>query len=235
MQKINCIIIDDSALARNLLERHISQIADFQLIKTFENGVEANIFLQKEAIDLVFCDIEMPKINGIDFIKNLEPKPFVVFTTAYSEYAVEGFELGAVDYLLKPITFERFSLAIERALKLLKTQQVEQNRPNESIDSIFVKSNGRQIKISFDDIIYIEANGDYINIYTPQKRIVTYERMKNILQQLPENQFFRTHNSYIINKNKVTTIYTDKVELGDVTLPISEKKRVIVRRYFSEK
>ena len=220
MQKINCIIIDDSALARNLLERHISQIADFQLIKTFENGVEANIFLQKEAIDLIFCDIEMPKTNGIDFIKNLEPKPFVIFTTAYSEYAVEGFELGAVDYLLKPITFERFQIAAERAAARIFSL----NKPEEP-DFIFLKSNGKQVKVQFNDILYLQSKGDYMTFFLQDKKITILERMKKIITQLPNNQFVRIHHSYIVNLKKVTVFHANHVEINSVSLPVSAQKK----------
>ncbi len=227
MQKINCIIIDDSALARNLLERHISQIADFQLIKTFENGVEANIFLQKEAIDLVFCDIEMPKINGIDFIKSIEPKPFVVFTTAYSEYAVEGFELGAVDYLLKPITFERFQIAAKRAAARIFSL----NKPEEQ-DFIFLKSNGKQIKVQFNDILYLQSKSDYMTFFLQDKKITVLERMKKIITQLPNNQFVRIHHSYIVSIHKVHIWHKEKLEIAAIELPISEKYRNTVKAIF---
>ncbi len=227
MQKINCIIIDDSALARNLLERHIAQITDFQLIKTFENGVEANIFLQKEAIDLIFCDIEMPKINGIDFIKNLEPKPFVIFTTAYSEYAVEGFELGAVDYLLKPITFERFQIAAERAAARI----ISLNKP-EVQDFIFLKSNGKQVKVQFKNILYLQSKGDYMTFFLQDKKITVLERMKKIITQLPENQFIRIHNSYIVSIHQVRVWHKEKLEIAAIELPISEKCRNAVKAVF---
>lgn len=226
-KKIKCLVVDDAALARDLLQNHINKIPELTLVAACSDAQQALLVLEQNTVDIIFSDIEMPKINGLHFVKQLKHNPIVIMTTAYSEYAIEGFEIGVTDYLLKPITFERFSLAVERAMKLIASQQ-----PNDLSDKdkmIFIKTGNKQIKIAFEDIVYIEANGDYINIHTNQKRLSSYERMKNILEQLPQNQFFRIHHSYIINSHKISAIHQDKVELGEVILPISEKRRSAIK------
>jgi DNA-binding LytR/AlgR family response regulator len=226
MRKIKCIIIDDSALARNLLERHLSQLADFQLIKSCENPLEATELLQNETVDVIFCDIEMPKINGVDFVKTLEIMPIVIFTTAYSEYALEGFEVGAIDYLLKPITFERFQIAAARA-----KERIWSKPPIEKDDFIFVRSNGKQVKIAFDELLYIQSKGDYIMFCMMDKKVVVHERMKNIIQQLPDNQFIRIHHSYIVHIKKATAIHANHVVIGEISLPVSEQKKKALKGF----
>lgn len=231
-KKIRCLVVDDAALARDLLQNHINKIPTLTLVAACSDATQALLYLEQNTVDIIFSDIEMPNINGLHFVKQLKNNPIVIMTTAYSEYAIEGFDLGVIDYLLKPITFERFSLAVERAMKLLANQQ-----PNylDQQGTIFIKTGNKQIKIAFDDIIYIEANGDYINIHTNQKRFSSYERMKNILKQLPQNQFFRIHHSYIINSQKISAIHQDKIELGEVILPISEKKRGAIKAILMKK
>jgi two-component system, LytTR family, response regulator len=226
MRKIKCIVIDDAALARSLIERHIAQITDFQLIKSCENAEEAAKVLQEENIDLIFCDIEMPKINGLDFIKTLEFMPVVIFTTAYSEYAIQGFDIGAIDYLLKPITFERFQIAATRAKeRILSKPTIEKN------DFIFVKSNGKQVKIIFEELLYIQSKGDYIMFCMTNKKVIVHERMKNIIQQLPDNQFIRIHHSYIVHIKKATAIHPNHVVIGEISLPVSEQKKEVLKDF----
>jgi two-component system, LytTR family, response regulator len=231
MKKIKCLIVDDSALARSLLENHLSKMTDFQVVASCEDVENALEVLKRESIDLIFSDIEMPKINGLDFIKNLNPAPVVILTTAYSEFALQGFELGVVDYLLKPITFARFQVAAERAKALVILRQKEQTE-TEKLDFFLIKSSGKQIKIFFNDILFLQSNADYITIHTTEKRITFHGRMKNIITQLPDNQFVRIHNSYIVNKQKISTFHNDKVEINGILLPISEKYRSKIKNSF---
>jgi DNA-binding LytR/AlgR family response regulator len=228
-EKIKCLIVDDSALARSLVENHLSKMIDFQAVASCEDVENALEILKNESIDLIFSDIEMPKINGLEFIKNLNPVPVVILTTAYSEYALQGFELGVVDYLLKPITFARFQVATERAKELIVLRQKEQNE-TEKPDFFLVKSSGKQIKIFFNDILYLQSNGDYITIHTTEKRITTHEHMKNIIFQLPGNQFFRIHNSYTINVGRIEIVGKDFIQINGTKLPISDKYKAIVKK-----
>ena len=218
-----CLIIDDEELARELIETHLAQLNNFKLVASCASSIEASTILQKEKIDLLFLDIEMPVLKGTDFFKNLVSKPKVIFTTAYRDYAFDGFELNAVDYLLKPITFSRFFRAIEK----FKIQQEPVNlkiNPNDSPlkdGYIFVTRNRKKTKVVFSDILYIESLKDYVKIHLTDKSLTVKFSISAFEKEL-DNRFVRIHRSYIINRNKITAYTKNDVEIGKTEIPIGD-------------
>jgi DNA-binding LytR/AlgR family response regulator len=220
---MKCIAIDDEPLALDILKDHIAKVPDLALLTTFKNAIEAAEYLRNNEVDLLFLDIQMPEVTGIDFFKSLKKPPLVIFTTAYPEYAVEGFELNAIDYLLKPISFERFEKALEKAreyFRFKKGDEVETTELQE--DYIYVKANQKLIKLSYDDIFYIEAFADYVKIYTPLKRIVTLQTMKNMERKLPVDRFVRLHRSFIAGLHHIKAFSGSEVEVNGVKIPIGK-------------
>lgn len=212
----NCIIVDDEELARELIERHLYQLDNFKLIASCASAIEAHKVLQNKKIDLIFMDIEMPVLKGTDFIKNLKIQPKVIFTTAYREYAIEGFELDAIDYLLKPIVFERFFKAIEKFI----THQ----RPDDMIEknnSIYIQIKKKNIKVVLSDILYIESLKDYIKIHLSDKKLVFKHGITSFEQKL-NKYFIRIHRSYIVNSEKISAYTKNDVEIGNIEIPIGE-------------
>jgi two-component system, LytTR family, response regulator len=233
---MTCLIVEDEPLARTLMTQYVSKVPSLELIKACSNPLEALEILRGTHIDILFLDVQMPEITGITLLKVLQKKPYIILTTAYSEYALEGYELEVSDYLLKPITFERFLKAVERATsRLTAAQPIAHNDTeliiNEKINTpeiqpfIFVKDGTKLVKIKLADIMYIEGLKDYITIYTPDKKIVTLQRIKVLETQLPDNQFIRIHNSYIIALAWIDSIHKERVEIGKTLLPISDTYR----------
>jgi DNA-binding LytR/AlgR family response regulator len=221
---IKCIVVDDSPLAIDLLEDYIGKVNFLKLEKSFTNALEAIGTLEKGTIDLIFLDIQMPDITGIDLLKGLTQKPKVIFTTAYSNYAFEGFELDVSDYLLKPFSFERFMKAVNKVKAQLASEDGN-NSINKVLDDkyIFVKSGYESVKIFLKDIQYIEALKDYIQIYTNTERILSLMSMKDILEVLPQEEFVRIHRSHIVPLWKVSkvsahtlTVEGKEMHIGDV-------------------
>ncbi|MBY5958428.1 LytTR family DNA-binding domain-containing protein [Membranicola marinus] len=204
---INTIIVDDEPLAQEILETYLESYEDFELIGTCKNAMEANKLLKDNKVDVMFLDIQMPQLNGIDFLKILDNPPLVVFTTAFKEYALEGFELDALDYLLKPISKDRFSKAIDKI-------RAELGKSSEAFeDSIFVKSDKKLHRLFYDEIFFIEGLKDYVIIKTAQSRIVTLQTMKSLEVKLPHRSFMRIHRSYIINLDKIKSVIGNNVEI----------------------
>jgi DNA-binding LytR/AlgR family response regulator len=227
---INCIIVDDEPLAQEVLETYVQQIPELNLIRKCENAFEANEVLRTENIDLIFLDIQMPQLSGIDFLKTLSHPPAVIFTTAYPDYAVEGFELNAVDYLLKPISLERFLKAVNKVSdKLASQKKIEHEHVEGSDDFFFVKADKKLVKINFEDIIYIEGLKDYVIIRQETGRVITLQTMKSLEDRLPVNKFRRVHRSYIVNVKKITAILGNMVEVMETgkvkQLPIGKNYR----------
>lgn len=212
-----CIIIDDEPLARELIERHLSQFDNFEIIGSFENAIKAYQFLETNTIDLMFLDIEMPLLKGNDFLKKLKNKPFVILTTAYREYALEGYELNVVDYLLKPITFDRFFASIEK-FKNFQTTKIVDSSVKENY--IFIPSGNKKIKIIFSEILYIESFKDYVNIHIENniKHHIKYN-ISEFEKILPIN-FVRVHRSYIINSKVITAYAKYEIETNETKIPI---------------
>lgn len=221
MKKLNCIIVDDEPLAQEVLERHVAAINELVLVKKCSNALEAFEVLHTELVDLIFLDITMPVISGIDFLRSLRRSPAVIITSAYSEYAVQGYELDVVDYLVKPISLERFMKAVNKVLERFKTTAATTpafELPSR-VDYMFVKSDQKLIKIKFADIEYIEGMKDYVKIYTKEKMIVTLHTMKYFEASLPK-EFMRIHKSYIINIDGIKSIAGNEVEIRNIKLPI---------------
>ncbi len=214
MNIIRCLIVDDEPTARDILQLHINQIEGIEVVALCKNAVEAINILHKTTIDLVFLDINMPEISGISLAQTLSKNVKVIFTTAYREYAVDGFDLQAVDYLLKPISFSRLLQAIQK----YRTE----NKSNQNIqDYLLVRSERKMIKINFDDILYIESLSDYIKIHTLTKTVVTRETISNILSKLLSRKFIRIHRSFIVSIPFIDSYTSEYVEIKKKSLPIS--------------
>lgn len=221
--KYNCIAVDDEPLALDVIENHLAQIPSFNLLKRCNSAIEANEFLNNNAVDVIFLDIQMPGINGIEFLKALNHKPKVIFTTAYPNYALDGYDLDIVDYLLKPISFDRFLQAINKVQRILKQNQSKANPEQEKSDnSIFVKADKKLIRIFLKDIYYLEGMKDYVKICTEKDVVAALMTMKHIDEVLPSDQFVRIHKSYIINLEKISSIVGNSVEIKKQLIPIGK-------------
>ena len=238
--KLSCIIVEDEPMARDLLSQYIAKVPSLELIASFQNPLEALEYLKENEPDVLFLDVQMPEITGISLLKILKRKPIVIMSTAYSEYAIEGFELDVTDYLLKPVTFERFLQAVDRATeRKLAAQALEESNAqpvplssaeesvtsNSVVDYLFVKDGAKLVKVRIKDIQYIEGLKDYVRIHTPKGRITTLQRLKSLESQLPGNGFFRVHHSYIVAIEWIDVIHRDKLEIGDQQIPISDTYR----------
>jgi len=225
MRSINSLIVDDEPLAREIIQSHLSKIPNWSVADTCMNAEEAYEALLKFDVDVIFLDIQMPIISGIDFLKSLKNPPLVIFTTAFNEYAIKGYELNVVDYLLKPILFNRFFQAIEKVNERLANEREVENGKEEN-SYFFFKYNGKLLKIIFDDIIYVKAEQEYSYIYTKTDKILVSMHLKKMQEILPENDFLRIHRSYIVAKNKITSILGNTVQIDDsIKLPIAKKSK----------
>lgn len=215
---IQCIAIDDEPLALDVISNYCARIPEINLTKTFTSAVAAEAYLQENQVDLLLLDINMPEKSGLDFYKQIHPKSMVIFTTAYSQYAVEGFNVNAIDYLLKPVSFDRFSTAIEKAI------QYSRNKPTQTAqkkDHIFIKADYMIHKIAFSDINYIEGRDNYVKIYLSKGNpIMARMSMKSILEELPTDRFLRIHRSYIVDTTKVTAAKSKYIMLNNTELPV---------------
>ncbi|MDO3643132.1 LytTR family DNA-binding domain-containing protein [Mucilaginibacter sp. L3T2-6] len=216
---IRCIIVDDEPLARELLVGYIDQLPNITCVAVCTGAVQAFSVLHEQHVDLMFLDIQMPGITGLNFLKSVRNAPKVIFTTAYMEHAVEAFELEAVDYLLKPITFERFIKAVQKVLPKKEEPQEAPPRVNEN-DYVFLKVDKRLVKINHRNIVYAEGLGDYIKVYTADQTYITYLTMTKLETLLPANSFVRIHRSYIINLSHVQYLEGNFVRINDVDLPV---------------
>ena len=219
--KIKCIITDDEPFARKGLQGYIQQIDFLDLRGVCENALELNSLIKQESIDLLFLDIEMPYMTGIDFLKNLPTRPRVIFTTAYEKYALQGFELEVLDYLLKPIPFDRFLKAANKAFDYFRQQQA--STPTE--DYIFVKADSKLEKIQFSDILFVEALENYVAIYTREKKIITHLALKMLQEKLPPASFIQPHKSYIVAVDKINSIEGNILHISNYQVPISKYQK----------
>ncbi|MBL7806871.1 MAG: response regulator transcription factor [Saprospiraceae bacterium] len=223
---LNVLIVDDEPLALDVLETYITQMPELRLIKRCSNALEANEALKSHQIDLMFLDIQMPQLTGIDFVKTLSDPPMIVFTTAYPNYAIQGFDLNALDYLLKPISLERFMKAVNKAVEQAELANADHHHApsgapavNDGLDFFFVKADKKLVKVNFDDIIYIEGLKDYVIIRLLQGRVITLQTMKNLEDRLPRNLFRRIHRSFIVAMDKVMAIEGNMVEVMEKDKP----------------
>lgn len=225
---MKCVIIDDEPLAVDLIKEFVSKVESLELVHTFNNAIDAISIINQSNVDLIFLDIEMPHFSGIDFLNAIDKKPLVIFTTAYENYAVEGFNLGAVDYLVKPIPFNRFLKSVTRAQQLFNPQNIATQSnpitaPEIEHDFMFVRAEYENVKINFADILYIEGLKDYVKIYTADnKYILTLISLIKLETILCNKGFSRIHRSYIINIKHVKSIQKNKVIIADKRIPISE-------------
>ena len=224
-----CVIIDDEPIAIRVIRNHLASFSEFEVVAECSNALEAIPVLSKEKIDLLFCDIQMPQLTGVDFVRSLPHPPQVIFTTAYRDYAVDAFELHVADYLLKPVSFERFTKAIQHFLmhETQASKTTEANHSAEERDFIFLKADKKHYKVNLDEILYIESLGDYVIVFTTEMKIVTKERISHLLELLPADRFIQIHRSYIVSVDKIESVGPGFVE-------IRKKKLSIGRNYKKE-
>lgn len=220
---LRCLVVDDEPLAIKLLEDHISSVPFLSLVQTYTNPLEALVSINSTPVDLIFLDIQMPQLNGIQFMQLLQNRAQVIITSAYHQYAIEGFEHNVVDYLLKPIAFERFYKAVEKAYSL-KNPNVQVAKPEELHPTtggyIFIKVETKMVRVELDDIYYIEGLKNYVSIYTKTQRIVTLQVMKQLEEVLPPNRFVRVHKSFIVALDKINVIERQELHIKDQIIPI---------------
>lgn len=225
---IRCLVVDDEPLALDILTDYIDKVPFLKLVAATTSAFEALAIAQKDEIDLIFLDVQMPELTGIQFLKILNGKCNVILTTAYSQYALDGYELDVADYLLKPIAFDRFYKSVLKVQNTL--QQVSPQAPVKIIDNtinsfIFVKTEHRIQKIYLDDILYIEGLKDYISIFTKTERVITLQHMKKMEESLPAGRFIRVHKSYIVSIDKIESIERSRIQICDKTIPIGDTYR----------
>jgi DNA-binding LytR/AlgR family response regulator len=225
---MNCIVIDDEPLALDLLKDYIEKIPFLKLERTFTNPLEGLGYLQENTVDLVFLDVELPYLSGIEFVKCLQSKPLVIFTTAYEKYAVTGYDLEITDYLMKPILFDRFLRAVNKAYGLVKLNKKVPERsvtlPEKETQSdfIMVKTGYNTININLNDILYVEGLKDYIKIHLTGKTILTLNSLKKLQEMLPESRFIRVHRSFIVSLPKIDSIQRSRIVIGKTFVPVGE-------------
>lgn len=249
MKKINCLVVDDEELARDLVENYISRLPHLNIVAKCADPFEAMQVMQEKQIDIIFLDIQMPKLTGIEFLKTLIHKPLIIFTTAYKEYAIESYELDVIDYLLKPFRFERFLQAVNKASQILKKEETPMasannatvipatsnaNKTENEKDYILVKSEYKVFRIFHKDILYIESMKEYVAFYTKdQKRTLSLTSLKKLQQDLPESIFMRIHKSYIANIAYIAALEGNMVHIEDKKLPIGTSyKEGVMKKVF---
>jgi DNA-binding LytR/AlgR family response regulator len=238
--KIRCLVIDDERLARDYLKNYISKVPELELLGDFNSPLKATELIKSGNIDLLFIDIQMPDITGVDFVKSLSRKPEVIFTTAYQEYALEGFNLSAVDYLLKPFSFERFYQAVNKVIDKLENKQIfdeNENLPLQSQTSyadkyLTIRADRKFYKINFDDLVYIEGQKAYVTFHTSIKKITALASLKELEEALPKNQFIRIHKSYIVAIREINSLEGNMIEINDTQLPVGKSYKEAVMKLF---
>jgi DNA-binding LytR/AlgR family response regulator len=226
-KSIKCLIVDDEPPAREIIRRYAEQVSMLDIAGECENAIQAFAFLQQQPVDLIFLDIRMPQLNGNDFVKALSAPPKVIFTTAYPEYALEGFELNAVDYLVKPVRFERFLKAVHKAFannsKSLAELPVAEEKKSDPF--VYFRADRKMIKVMLGDILYIESMKDYIKIFTKQGTVITKQSISSVEAMLPGKEFVRVHRSYIVSLNKIKSFTNELIEIEKTEIPIGKLYR----------
>jgi DNA-binding LytR/AlgR family response regulator len=236
---MKCILIDDEPLAREGMQNNLRGISSIELLESFSNAIDANEFLKGNMVDLMFLDIEMASLNGLEFAKSLIYKPLIIFVTAYTQYALDGFELDAIDYLMKPVRMERLLKAINKAENYLKLLQKDKEEPEVATivdDYVFIKSDRRFVKIFFKEILFIEGLKDYVIIQTETKKVLTAMNIKTIHAQLPERIFTRVSKSFIVNTDHIVSVDSHSIYIKDEEIPIGANfKELFYEKFVSEK
>lgn len=217
MKMATCLIIDDEPLSRDVLRKYIGEVKDLEIVEECPDAFEATRVLNRNRVDILFLDINMPGLSGISFARSLTVSPLVIFTTAYPEYAVEGFELNALDYLVKPYSFERFLTAVNRAMEKLRELGGNEAQPRK----MMVKADKKLYSVAFSSMVCLEGLGDYIRIHLEDKTLVVHDTIKNFLGYLPQSDFMRIHKSFVVNLKKIAYVEGNQVHVGSHTLPVS--------------
>ncbi|MBC6995525.1 LytTR family DNA-binding domain-containing protein [Neolewinella lacunae] len=246
--KLTCLIVEDEPMARRLLEQYVDKVASLELLQSLGSPLAALEFLKETTPDVLFLDVQMPEITGIALLKILQRKPYVVLTTAYSEYAIEGYELDVTDYLLKPITFERFLKTVEKITQLAQQRLAPSSLApaaspapadapanDTTADFLFVKDGTKSVRVNFDDVQYIEGLKDYVRIHTPARKVTTLQSLKKLAEMLPADRFIRIHHSYIVAVKWLDEVHRDEVKIGDELLPISNTYRKEFRQFIEDR
>lgn len=226
---MKCLIVDDNKMARMAMKQLVTQVKSLDLVAECSDAMEAYNYLNSKNIDLLLLDIEMPGMTGLELTKKLGNKsPLIIFTTAKTDYAVEAFELNVVDYIVKPVQPARFLQAIEKAKEIYESEKPEGKGPE--TDFVFVKDNGILKKINVEDILYLEAMGDYVKVYTAQRFHVLHATLKSIEEKLPQNKFIRVHRSYIVSLSKIEFIQDGAISIGKASVPIADTYRTVLNK-----
>ncbi|WP_179412516.1 LytR/AlgR family response regulator transcription factor [Mucilaginibacter sp. E4BP6] len=228
---LNCIIIDDEPIARKLLQEYIEETDFLKLVGVAENPVKAISVISSVQADLIFLDINMPKMSGIEFLKSSNNLPMVIMTTAYGQYALEGFEMAVIDYLVKPFSLERFIKASRKALQLAVLKQNTIKPEEENTEYFYVKCDGKIERVLYNELIYVEAMANYITLYTIDDKLVVYLTIKGILEKLPPEKFMQVHKSYLVNKDKINTIEGNMLYLGNTKINIGSSYNDVVMSF----
>jgi DNA-binding LytR/AlgR family response regulator len=226
MNSIRCIVLEDEEPAQNLMRNYFNRMPDIELVEVFDNALDASFFLRDNTVDLIITDIEMPRLTGLDFIRMLSPKPHIIIITAYPNYAPEAFDLDVVDYLRKPVSFDRFKQGIEKVKRSLLSNT---NENTFTEISTYVKEAGKMIKIEFGDIIYVEGLGDYVKITSKERIITILSTMNKLMEIVPATKFMRVHKSFIINTDKISTI-----DSANSLVIMNDKKEITLGRTFKQ-
>lgn len=235
MKKIRCVIVEDEAIARQILTRYLRELEDFELLETFDKPLLAQTYLLENKVDLLFLDIEMPGLNGLSLLRSLPAPPKVIITTAYREYALEGYDLNAVDYLLKPISFERFQAALRKLFELQIFSAPVPVETEETPAFLYFKSGNKWVQVFLDEILYIEGLSNYVKIVGTKGTTVVYQKMSYLEEKLPDRLFLRIHKSYIVGLNKIRAWYNNELEVEGKLLPIGEKYRSMIKALIEQK
>lgn len=239
MPMVRCIAVDDEPLALDIIADYVAKVPELILVSSTTNAIEALTMVQNGEVDLAFLDVQMPELTGIQFLKIINGKCDVILTTAYPQYALDGYDLNVVDYLLKPIAFDRFYRSVQKVLGNRPQQSVQPSvsspLPSDAVDFIFVKTEHKIQRVDLDDILYIEGLKDYISIYTASGRIVTLQNMKKMEEILPPNRFVRVHRSYIVALDKIASIERGRIFIEDKVIPVGDTYRDAFYKYIGDK
>lgn len=225
---MKCIVVDDEPMARDVIRRYVEKVPNLELVEEFGNAIDASVFLMDQSVDIIFVDIKMPQLSGTDFIRSLRSTPRVIFTTAHKEFAYDGFELDAVDYLLKPIRFDRFLKAVNKAFHKSPQEQDKENKQDQITSAspfIYLRVSRKMVKVLLDDILYIESDKDYVKVFTAKGFIITRQTIASVEAMLPASRFIRIHRSYIVSLQKIKSFNHELVEIGNKELPIGKLYR----------
>jgi two-component system, LytTR family, response regulator len=237
--KLNCVIVEDEPLARNLLTEYVRKVPSLNLIEACSSPIIALEVLRNNPVDVLFLDVQMPELTGISLLKVLQKRPLVILTTAYSEYALQGYELDVVDYLLKPITFERFLKAVDKVTLRLdskKSPAIIAEKPPAAVEQpfVFIKDGTKLVKVVFDDILYVEGLKDYVTIHLNNQKIVSLQRLKTLEEQLPPDKFIRVHNSFIVALRSIDVVHKNHVQIRNAQIPIGETYKKSFRDFIEQ-